>query len=125
MEDFENIDDLKNDSAPPFAFDKMNNFPNSIYKDKNEIISNNKNIINENDDQINDEYLYIKLPLNKINKNHTRLKIDIDQKYLNELEKENLKEKRWKNSRRKYFKSEKGRKKPDKRKQYNKWNKIK
>ena len=88
MEDLEDIDDLKNDSAPPFAFDKMNNFSND--KDSNEIISDNKNIIYENNSQINDDYLYIKIPLNKINKNQIRLKIDIEKIYLNELEKESL-----------------------------------
>ena len=90
MEDFGIIEDLKNDSAPPFAFDEKNNFPNNINKENNEFITNNKNIINENDGQINDDYLYIKIPLNKINKNQTLLKLDIEQMYINELEKESL-----------------------------------
>ena len=90
MEDFENIDDIKNYPAAPITFNEKNNFPNNIFKVNNEIISDDKNIINENNCQINDDYLYIKIPLNKINKNHPRLKIDIEQIYMNELEKENL-----------------------------------
>ena len=112
MGNIESYENLGNDSAPPSAYDNIFNIPNNKSEIKNEINIDNKNnmiknefnpfsnknkhFLSENDiiysvkSQNNED---IKIPYKKINKNKTNkllLKLDIDNKYLNEIEKESL-----------------------------------